>query len=85
MEITNERIVYKTSDIFPKFLKTLAKDAAEINDTSYGTIFSYWQKRISTTLQRYNVKVLQQSQYKISREAGLLHDERQIHIYDVVV
>jgi hypothetical protein len=33
-----------TSDIFLKFLKTLAKDAAEINDTPYSTIFPYWQK-----------------------------------------
>ena len=44
-----------TSDIILKFLKTLAKDAAEINDTPCSTTFSYWQKRISTTLQRYNM------------------------------
>jgi hypothetical protein len=65
-----------TSDIFLKFLKTLAKEAAEINDTPYSTTFSYWQKRIiSTTLQRYNAKALQQSQYKIARVTGLLHDD----------
>jgi hypothetical protein len=44
-----------TTDIFLKpFLKTLAKEAAETNDTPYSTKFSYWQKGISTTLQRYN-------------------------------
>jgi hypothetical protein len=64
-----------TSDIFLKFIKTLAKDAAEINDTPYCTTFSYWQKRLSTTLQRYNAKVLQQSQYKIARVTGLLHED----------
>jgi hypothetical protein len=76
-----------TSDIFLKFIKTLAKDAAEINDTPYCTTFSYWQKRISTTLQRYNAKALQQSQYKIARVTGLLHDTilNDRHIYDVVV
>ena len=83
-----------TSDIFLKFLKTLAKDAAEINDTPYSTIFPYWQKWISTTLQRYNAKVLQQSQYKITRVTGLLHEDHNDlnnttlndrHIYDVVV
>ena len=83
-----------TSDIFLKFLKTLAKEAAEINETPYSTTFSYWQKRISTTLQRYNAKVLQQSQYKIARVTGLLNDDHNDlnstilndrHIYDVVV
>jgi hypothetical protein len=83
-----------TSDIFLKFLKALPKEAAEINDTPYSTTFSYWQKRISTTLQRYNAKVLQQSQYKIARVTGLLHDDHtdlntsilnDRHIYDVVV
>jgi hypothetical protein len=54
-----------TSDIFLKFLKTLAKEAAEIHDIPYSTTFSYWQKRISTTLQKYNAEVLQQSQYKL--------------------
>jgi hypothetical protein len=71
-----------------------AKEAAEINETPYSTTFSYWQKRISTTLQRYNAKVLQQSQYKIARVTGLLNDDHNDlnsiilndrHIYDVVV
>jgi hypothetical protein len=83
-----------TSDIFLKIIKTLAKDAAEINDTPYSTTFSYWQKRISTTLQRYNAKVLQQSQYKIARVSGSLHEDHNDlnnsilndrYIYDVVV
>jgi hypothetical protein len=62
--------------------------------TPYCTTFSYWQKRISTTLQRYNAKALQQSQYKIARTTGLLHEDHNDlnntilndrHIYDVVV
>ena len=53
-----------TSDIFLKFLKTLAKEAAAEIKTippTARTTFSYWQtqKRISTTLQRYNAKILQ--------------------------
>ena len=83
-----------TSDTFLKFLKTLANEAAEINDTPYSTTFSYWQKRISTTLQRYNAKILQQAQYKIARVTGLLHEDHtdlnhtilnDRHIYDVGV
>ena len=86
-----------TSDIFLKFLKTLAKNAAENiwERYPYCTTFAYWQKRISTTLQRYNTEVLQQSQYKIARVTGLLHDDNNDlnnntilndrHIYDVVV
>jgi hypothetical protein len=83
-----------TSDIFLKFLKTIAKEAAEIHDIPYSTTFSYWQKRISTTLQKYNAKVLQQSQYKITRVTGLMQDDHNDldttilndrHIYDVVV
>jgi hypothetical protein len=63
-----------------------------INDTPYSTTFSYWQKRISTTLQRYNAKILQQAQYKIARVTGLLHEDHtdlnhtiliDRHIYDV--
>ena len=46
------------------------------------------------TLQRYNAKALQQSQYKIARVTGLLHEDHNDlnnsnlndrHIYDVVV
>jgi hypothetical protein len=83
-----------TSDIFLKFLQTLAKDAVEINDTLKHNIL-YWQKRISTTFQRYNAtKVLQQSQYNIARVTVLLHEDlndlnntilNNRHIYDVVV
>ena len=81
-------------EMFGATSHALAKEAAEINDTPYCTTFSYWQKRISTTLQRYNAKVLQQSQYKIARVTGLLHDDHtdlntsilnDRHIYDVVV
>ena len=47
-----------------------------------------------STLQKYNAKVLQRSQYKIARVTGLLHDDHNDlntsmlndrHIYDVIV
>jgi hypothetical protein len=47
--MTHTRVlVPATSDIFLKFIKTLAKDAAEINDTPYCT----------TTLQHYSTTAL---------------------------
>ena len=79
-----------TSDIFLKFLKTLAKEAAAEIKTippTARTTFSYWQtqKRISTTLQRYNAKILQQTQYKIARVTGFLLHEDHIDLNHAVL
>jgi hypothetical protein len=43
-------------EMFGATSHALAKEAAEINDTPYCTTFSYWQKRISTTVQRYRIQ-----------------------------
>jgi hypothetical protein len=43
------------TDTFLKFLKKLASAAAKQSDIPYCIIvFSYWQRRVSTTLQKLN-------------------------------
>ena len=82
-----------TSDLFINFFKRLARLAADVNDIHYSVMHSYWQKRLSTTMQKYNAKILQHSQNKIARVTGLLRNgdvdlndivvnERHIHNYD---
>jgi len=61
-----------TSDIFMKFFRELASAIVEENDIPYCIIFSYWQRRVSTTLQKYNAKVLHHAINKIARVTGLL-------------
>jgi hypothetical protein len=46
------------SETFTKFFKKLAHAAAEENEIPYCVFHSYWQKRLSTTLQKYNAKAL---------------------------
>jgi hypothetical protein len=41
-----------TSDTFKMFLKKLATEVSEANDMPYCISLSYWQKRVSTTLQK---------------------------------
>ena len=54
---------------FLKFLKKLASDGAEQTDTPYYCItFSYWQRRVSTTLQKLNARVLYLALRKIDRD-----------------
>ena len=53
------------SDTFSKFLKKLSSAAAERNDIPYCIVFSYWQRRISTALQKNNARVLYLAQCKI--------------------
>ena len=53
------------TDTFSKFLKKLASAAAERNDIPYCIMFSYWQRRVSTALQKWNSKVLYLAQCKI--------------------
>ncbi len=61
-----------TSDMFMKFFRELASAIVEENDIPYCIIFSYWQRRVSTTLQKYNAKVLHHAINKIARVTGLL-------------
>ena len=42
-------------------------------------MFSYWQRRMSTTLQRYNAKVFNLAQLKISKAGGSRVNEFDIH------
>jgi hypothetical protein len=61
-----------TSETFIKFFKTLVKSAADVNNMHYCVMYNYWQKRISTTMQRFNAKIINMSQKKISRVTGML-------------
>jgi hypothetical protein len=80
-----------TSDIFTKLFKNLTRAAADLNDIPYSVMFSYWQRRISTTIQMYNAKIINLSQLKLSRSNGsremdfdLVHaisNERLIHTH----
>ena len=53
------------SDTFLKFIKKLASAAADRHDRPYCIIFSYWQHRISTVLQKFNARILYLTQCKI--------------------
>jgi hypothetical protein len=45
-------------DTFLKFLKKLASEAADYIGTPYCIMLSYWQCRVSTTLQKMNANIL---------------------------
>jgi hypothetical protein len=64
----------ETSDLFIKFLKKLVVCAADVNNIHYSIMFAYWQKRLSTTLQRYNAKILYMAQNKITRVTNLVRN-----------
>ena len=46
------------SDTFLKFLNKLASEAADHIGTPYCIMFSYWQRRVSTTLQKMNASCI---------------------------
>lgn len=48
--------------------------AAEVNDIPYCITFSYWQRRVSTTLQKYNANVFHNALNKIARVTGLMNN-----------
>jgi hypothetical protein len=58
-----------TSDIFMKFLRELLAwpplPAAEVNDIPHCITFSYWQRQVSTALQKYNANVFHNALNKI--------------------
>ena len=72
------------SETFTKFFKKLAHAAAEENDIPYCVVHSYWQKRLSTTLQKYNAKALHLANNKIARANGLMRDG-DVELNDIVV
>ena len=60
------------SDTFKKFFRRLATEVSENNDIPYCIAVSYWQKRMSTTLQRMNALIIRSTQVKISKRLGML-------------
>jgi hypothetical protein len=64
----------QTSNVFTEFFKKLVRNAADVNDIHYSLMFNYWKIRISTTMQRYNAKILYMTQNKIARVSGLLRN-----------
>lgn len=82
----------QASDTFLQFLKKLVRTAADVNGVHYSLMFNYWKIRLSTTLQKYNGKIMHMAQQKIARVNGclvryddvdLVHDiitnERHVH------
>ena len=48
----------EVSDRVITFFKKLVAAAADVTDIHYSILFNYWKKRISTTMQKYNAKIL---------------------------
>jgi hypothetical protein len=61
-------MVLPVKDAFLKFLKKLASEAADYIGTPYSIMLSYWQCRVSTTLQKMNANILYLATRKIARE-----------------
>mmetsp|Transcript_30481 Transcript_30481/g.56778 ORF Transcript_30481/g.56778 Transcript_30481/m.56778 type:complete len:134 (+) Transcript_30481:84-485(+) len=55
---------------FQWLFQKLVTKAAEKSHIPYGILYSYWQKRMSTTLQKSNAKVLHLAEQKGAREIG---------------
>ena len=71
------------SDTFLKFIKKLANAAAEVNEIPYCIMVNYWQKRMSTTLQKYNSKIMQYASLKIAKKTGRLREDDIVHLNTV--
>ena len=56
---------------FQWLFQKLVTKAAEKSRIPYGILYSYWQKRMSTVLQKYNAKVLHLAEQKVAREFGI--------------
>jgi len=63
-----------TSETFKKFIRRLATEISDANDIPYCIALSYWQRRMSTTLQRMNATILRSTQVKISRRLGMMRE-----------
>jgi hypothetical protein len=83
------------SDTFKKIFRRLAAEVSENNDIPYCIAVSYWQKRMSTTLQLMNAPILRSTQVKISKRLGMLcegevdlnyriFDDRQTYRQDMI-
>jgi hypothetical protein len=55
--------------------KKLVACAADVNNIHYFIMFAYWQKHLSTTLQRYNAKIIHHmAQNKMTRVTNLVRN-----------
>lgn len=63
-----------TSETFKKFIRRLATEVSDANDIPYCIALSYWQRRMSTTLQRMNATIFRSTQVKISRRLGMMRE-----------
>lgn len=60
-----------TSKLFQELFEKLVTAAARRSHIPYCILYSYWQKRMSTVLQKSNAKVLQLAEQKVAQEFGL--------------
>ena len=58
-----------------KLMARLASKAAELTNIPYSVLLSYWRKRISTTLQVQNARILMVSAARILARGGGRPDE----------
>jgi protoheme ferro-lyase len=55
-------------------IRRLAAEISDANDVPCCIALSYWQRRMSTTLQRMNATILRSTQIKISRRLGMMRE-----------
>ena len=63
-----------TSETFKKLIRRLATEISDANDVPYCIALSYWQRKMSTSLQRMNATILRSTQVKISRRSGMMRE-----------
>ena len=64
------------SKTFDEFLCSVVKIASEINSIPYSVLLSYWRRRISTTLQIYNARLINEGYLRLfDNGGGNLHRE----------
>ena len=74
----------QASDTFLQFLKKLVRTAADVNGVHYSLMFNYWKIRLSTTLQKYNGKIMHMAQQKIARVNGLVRYDDVDLVHDII-
>ena len=59
-----------TSKKVESFIDKVVEKAAEINAIPHAILLSYWRKRISTTLQFYNARLINQAYLQLNDNGG---------------
>ena len=59
-----------TSKQVESFIDKVVEKAAEINAIPHAILLSYWRKRISTTLQFYNARLINQAYLQLNDNGG---------------